>query len=204
MSTPNQLDHIFKNSKKPIEYVESYLQYLQEVMNKTDKKQIAQFIEFMLVAREEGKQIFFIGNGGSAATSSHFANDLVAGMRIQQKPFKAVSLCDNNALMTALGNDEGYDQIFSKQLSVLMNEGDFVVAISASGNSPNLVEAVRFAKTKNGKVFGLLGFDGGKLKDMCDGVVHVVSNKGEYGPVEDMHMILDHLVTTYLYRYVRM
>ena len=100
--------------------------------------------------------------------------------------------------MTAIGNDEGYDQIFQKQLEVLFNDGDILVAISASGNSPNIMKAIEYVKSKNGYVVGLTGFDGGKLKQASDLSIHLDTPKGEYGPVEDFHMIVDHLVGTYL------
>lgn len=201
----NQVDRIFSQTTNKEEFVAGYTQYLSQLLLSLNTKQVAGFIDALLRARELGKTIFFIGNGGSAATSSHFANDLLAGMRLkkEEKAFKAVALTDNNALLTALGNDEGYDFIFSKQLEVLMEPGDLVVAISASGNSPNLIRALELARLRGNPSVGLVGFDGGKMKSICDHIVHVETAKGEYGPVEDVHMVLDHLVTGYIYRAVR-
>lgn len=201
----NQVDQIFEKSQSKEDFVAGYTQYLAKLLVNLDADQIARFIDELMLARNTGKNIFFIGNGGSAATASHFANDLLAGMRLRKedKPFKAIALTDNNALMTALGNDEGYDQIFAKQLEVLMEPGDLVVAISASGNSPNLIKAIELANSRGNTVVGLVGFDGGKMKQICSAIVHVQTAKGEYGPVEDIHMVLDHLVTGYLYRAVR-
>src|SRR6185369_2467294 len=110
-----------------------------------DSGAIAKFIEILLQARERHARIYFIGNGGSAATASHFANDIAIGTRSWAKPFRAISLTDNVAILTAIGNDYGYTEIFVAQLKAVMEPNDVVVAISASGNSPNIIEAVRYA-----------------------------------------------------------
>ena len=129
----------------------------------------------------------------------HFANDLSIGTRTgDNRPFRAISLTDNVAVMTALANDEGYDAMFIDQLKVHFSEGDSLVAISASGNSPNVIVAVEYVKSRGGTVVGLTGFDGGKLRQLSDISLHVATDKGEYGPVEDMHMIFDHLIGSYL------
>ncbi len=201
----NQVDQIFEKTQTKEDFVAGYTQYLAKLLLSLNPQQITAFIDELMLARNNGKNVFFLGNGGSAATASHFANDLLAGMRLRKedKPFKAIALTDNNALITALANDEGYDQIFSKQLDVLMEPGDLVVAISASGNSPNLIKAIELARSRGNTVVGLVGFDGGKMKQICNSIIHVETAKGEYGPVEDIHMVLDHLVTGYLYRAVR-
>lgn len=201
----NQVDQIFEKTQTKEDFVAGYAQYLAKLLLNLNVGQITGFIDEMMLARNTGKNIFFIGNGGSAATASHFANDLLAGMRLRKEdvPFKAIALTDNNALMTALANDEGYDQMFAKQLEVLMEPGDLLVAISASGNSPNLIKAIELARSRGNTVVGLVGFDGGKMKQICNSVVHIETAKGEYGPVEDLHMVLDHMVTAYLYRAVR-
>ncbi|MCR9206493.1 MAG: SIS domain-containing protein [Halobacteriovoraceae bacterium] len=193
----NHLEETFKNSKNKTDYVRSYFNYLSVLMDKMDPEQIAQFIEMVEYCRQKGNTIYFIGNGGSAATASHFANDLQIGARCNP-PIKAVALTDNNAIITAIGNDFGYENIFTKQMEKLMKPEDVLVAISASGNSPNIVNAVKMAKDMGAKVIGLSGFDGGYLRELADVKVHVPSNKGEYGPVEDLHMIIDHLIGTYL------
>ena len=119
------------------------------------------------------------------------------------KPFKAMSLTDNMAVITAVGNDDGYEHIFTKQLQNFAKPKDVLVAISASGNSPNIIHAVEFAKSRDLKVIGLTGFDGGKLREMSDIRIHVETRKGEYGPVEDVHMFVDHLIGTYFNRVVK-
>jgi D-sedoheptulose 7-phosphate isomerase len=149
-------------------------------------------------ARDHGRNVFFIGNGGSASTAGHFANDLSMGTRSWTKPLRATSLCDNVSIITALGNDFSYAEIFVRQLQIHMRRGDVVVAISASGNSPNVVRAIEFANSNQGISVGITGFDGGQLAKLARIVVHVPTNAGEYGPAEDVHLILDHLVTAFL------
>ena len=107
---------------------------------------IEKFTKVLLESRERASSVFFIGNGGSAATASHFANDIAIGTRTDEKPFRAISLCDNQAVITAIANDDGYEEIFSQQLQVLLKKQDVVIAISASGNSPNLIRAIETAK----------------------------------------------------------
>lgn len=194
----NKLTELFQGRPAPAEYARRYLQYAQELLGSVDHAQVAAFIDALLETRARGKRIYFIGNGGSAATASHFANDLAIGTRSWTCPFRVMSLTDNVALLSALANDYGYDGIFAAQLRVLMEAGDLVVAISVSGNSPNILTAVEWAKANGAGTIGLTGFDGGKLRQMVDIVVHVPTRTGEYGPVEDVHMIFDHLVATYL------
>ncbi len=194
----NMVQYIFEESSSPKEYAKGYINYLTELMNKLDYDKIGEFINLILAARENGKRIFIIGNGGSASTASHFANDLSAGTRSWKKPFKAVSLTDNNAILTAIGNDCGYDEIFVQQLNVQLEEKDILIAISASGNSPNIIKAIEYANNLGAFTVGLSGFDGGELRKTCFLSLHVPSNKGEYGPVEDIHMIFDHLLYGYL------
>lgn len=195
----NQLEKIFKQCKGKIDYFKVYSVYLNDLLMKLDRNAVADVIDCFLDARKNGKKIFFAGNGGSAATASHFAQDLgEVGRKAGKKGFKTLSLADNISLISAIGNDYGYGEIFTIQMTELFCEGDVLVAISASGNSPNVVNAVELAKKMGGKTVGLVGFDGGQLKNLCDYVIHVKSQKGEYGPVEDIHMILDHMITSYL------
>jgi D-sedoheptulose 7-phosphate isomerase len=196
----NNLDRIFTNN--PVVFAKSYLDYLNEVLRRIDCESIGRFIQVLLDARERGVHIYFIGNGGSAATASHFANDLGIGTNSYEKPFRAVSLTDNQAIITAIGNDFGYDQIFIRQLRVLGNSGDVVVGISASGNSPNLIGAFEYAKSVGMTTIAITAFDGGKMKQIADDGIHIPTGEKEYGPAEDSHMILDHLIGAYLVRYI--
>jgi D-sedoheptulose 7-phosphate isomerase len=180
-------------------YFQSYFSYLNEVLTAIDSASISSVVDCFLAARENNRTIFFAGNGGSASTASHFAQDLGEVGRKANKPgFRTLSLTDNISLLSAIGNDYGFDKIFSVQLSEMFIPGDVLVAISASGNSPNVVNAVEFAKEAGGRTVGLVGFDGGKMKHICDHVIHVETDIGAYGPAEDAHMVMDHLITSYM------
>ena len=195
----NHLKQIFEEGMNETDYFTGYFNYLNDLQMKLNVADINDVINCFINARENGKTIYFAGNGGSAATASHFAQDLgEVGRKANVKSFRTVSLADSVPLLTAIGNDYGYENIFSIQLSELFSKGDVLVVISASGNSPNVIAAVKQAKKMGGDIIGLVGFDGGKLLEMCDYVIHVKTNKGEYGPVEDIHMILDHMITSFL------
>lgn len=185
------------------QFSQSYKHDLIQTINGVSDKEISELIDVFLEARNKGSSIYFIGNGGSASTASHFVNDLSIGTKSFDKPFRAFSLCDNQAVITAIANDYGYEHIFSKQLSALLEDDDVVVAISASGNSSNLIEAFNIAKKKKSTTVGISAFDGGKLKEISDLSIHVPTEKGAYGLAEDVHMMLDHLVTSYLMKNIR-
>jgi D-sedoheptulose 7-phosphate isomerase len=197
----NNIDNFF--SENIVNFSKSYFDYLKEIFDKVDLLEIKAFVEELLKAREQGATIFFMGNGGSAATASHFANDLAFGTNDYEKPFKVMSITDNTAVLTALGNDYGYDEIFVRQLKVHAQRGDILVGVSASGNSQNLINSFEYAYTAGIKTVALTGFDGGKIREMADYNIHIPTDKKEYGPAEDLHMILDHLIGSYLMRLVK-
>jgi D-sedoheptulose 7-phosphate isomerase len=162
---------------------------------------VERIVPILLRARAEDRTIFFFGNGGSASTASHFVTDIakVAGGtqgRGPGKRFRCVSLNDNVPGLTAWGNDVGYAEVFSGPLKALAEKGDVAVAISGSGNSPNVLEAVRTARTMGLTTIGLTGIGGGKLKDMVDVALVVPSNSMQH--TEDTHLITLHLLTAYL------
>ncbi len=194
----NQVEKIYSENSDPKNFSIGYMNYLKELLSQIDPLAIAGFIETLIEARNRGAQIFFIGNGGSAATASHFANDLAIGTKTLDKPFRVTSLTDNLATITAIANDSGYEEIFLQQLKVLFRPGDVVVGISASGNSPNILKAIEYTNQEGGFTVGLTGFEGGKLRKIVKLNIHVPTQKGEYGPVEDVHMMLDHLTSAYL------
>jgi D-sedoheptulose 7-phosphate isomerase len=196
----NNIDRFFTSN--PSAFAEAYIKYLQSVLSGIDVSEIERFIEILLDARKREATVFFVGNGGSAATASHFANDLALGTNEYKKPFRAISLTDNVPVITALGNDFGYDEIFVRQLRILGRPGDVLVGISASGNSPNLIEAFDYANLSGIKTVAITAFDGGKIRVMAADGIHVPTEPKEYGPAEDAHMVLDHLVGAYLMRYV--
>jgi D-sedoheptulose 7-phosphate isomerase len=197
----NNLEKIFTLDIE--QYSKSYFNYLKEIFDHIDLSKIKDFIEIILDARERDATIFFMGNGGSAATASHFANDLAFGTNEYKKPFRVMSITDNVAVLTAIGNDYGYKDIFVRQLKIYGKEGDVLVGISASGNSPNLLLAFKYASVAKIKTVALTAFDGGKMKVAADLGVHVPTEMKEYGPAEDVHMILDHLVGNYLMQLVK-
>ena len=186
----------YKYLKTPEEHIHSYLSYLCTILTKLDQKVIAQVIKLFFQAREEGRTIFFIGNKGSAATASHFAKDLL--IRKKSKIFRIISLTGNSTVMTAITNDFGFENVFVKQLESLYRRGDILVAISASGDSLNVLKAIDYVKQLRGITIGLTGFDGGELQKKTDYCIHVPTNKGEYGPVEDIHLIITHIIANYL------
>lgn len=196
----NNLDKIFSDCSNVVEYSKSYFEYLSQVLQRIDMKSISCFVDELNSARKRKAKIYFIGNGGSAATASHFANDLAIGTRSFENPYQVISLCDNVSIITAIGNDYSYENIFYLQLKALLQPKDMVVAISASGNSPNLIKAINYANELGAVTVGLTAFDGGELKKVAQHSVHVPTEKGEYGPAEDAHMVIDHLLNTYLVR----
>jgi D-sedoheptulose 7-phosphate isomerase len=142
-----------------------------------------------------GQNIFICGNGGSASTSEHFEIDLsfVRNFGLDQKGLPIVSaLTANSSVVFAISNDLSFQNVFSSQLARRAREGDLLIAISCSGKSPNLIDAVRFAKRSGIASFGILGFDGGVLKEECDYSVHIKSKNYEYGIVEDVHLSICH------------
>ena len=194
----NKIEQLFGRSPDTDGFARGYLDYLTGVIAELEVPSITQFIDALMEARNRGARIFFLGNGGSAATASHFANDVAIGSLSWERPFRAISLTDNVAILTAVGNDYGYEEIFVRQLQTQMTPGDVVVAISASGNSPNVVRAVEYANNNGALTVALTGFDGGALKQIASIVIHAPTNRGEYGPTEDIHMIIDHLVGAFL------
>ena len=147
-------------------------------------------------AMNSGKHIWIAGNGGSAATASHFATDLSRCTNSNGAPVKGISLCDNSGLITAIGNDFGFDFIFSRQLSKIAISGDLLVVLTASGNSRNLLVAMEWARDNGVKVLALTGFSGGKVKDLADISIHVPTETGDYGVAEDAHSILCHFLSS--------
>jgi len=196
----NNIDRIVAEANSVKEYAMAYFNYLSRLLDDIDTEAITDFVGELEAARKQHNTIFIVGNGGSAATASHMANDfgIGAGNSKDEVPLRALSLTDNVAGMTAIANDFGYDELFVYQLRAHYRPGDRLVAISASGNSPNVIAAAEWIKQHKGTVIGLVGFDGGKLKEYCDILIHIRTPKGEYGPVEDVHMILDHLIYTWL------
>jgi D-sedoheptulose 7-phosphate isomerase len=196
----NNIDQLFLDSKNIKDFSVLYLGYLGKILSQIDTLEIERFVSVLLEARKNDKTIFFIGNGGSASTASHFSNDLSIGVKANGIPFRSISLCDNSSILTALSNDFGYDEVYVRQLKVQARSGDVLVGISASGNSSNIVNAFKYAKEHNIISFAITAFDGGAMKLIADDGIHIKTDLKEYGPAEDAHLILDHLTTSYLTR----
>jgi D-sedoheptulose 7-phosphate isomerase len=156
-------------------------------------------IETLFEAFEEERTIFLVGNGGSASAASHFGQDLAKGtlssMRAKRR-FRVIPLTDNVGFITALANDEGYESIFEQQLRGLARRGDLLVAISGSGNSPNVLRAVEYGRSIGMKTIGVTGFDGGKLRALADVSVHVPIE--DMGMTEALHGVVFHLAMAQL------
>ncbi|MBX9768280.1 MAG: SIS domain-containing protein, partial [Bdellovibrionales bacterium] len=149
-----------------------------------------------------GKTVFIFGNGGSAGTSQHMVNDLVKGSVAPGKVrLKVIGLADNMSVLTAYANDCGYDSVFVEPLKTLMTPGDVCIAISASGNSPNVVKAVEWAVANGGTVISLVGFTGGKLKELSQVSIHFKSHN--YGVVEDAQLMFSHLSSQYMLHWIK-
>jgi D-sedoheptulose 7-phosphate isomerase len=175
-------------------YIQTYLDDLKKVIDSLPHDVISAVYEKLDECQRAEKTLFVFGNGGSAATSSHMVCDMGKNTRGTNKPrLKVVGLSDNMAIFSAYANDEGYDRVFAEQILTLGQPGDYVLAISGSGNSPNVLEGVKVAKEKGMFTIGWTGFDGGKLKDLVDLALVVPVHDMEQ--VEDLHMILDHLTT---------
>jgi len=178
-------------------YVQEYISGLEETLHQLPEELILKVVEVLHNARLEERQIFVMGNGGSASTASHMVCDLAKNTRFSPLPnFRVIGLSDNMAIFSALANDEGYENVFAQQLASFVRSGDIVIAISASGNSPNVVKAVELAIERGAHTIGMTGFDGGRVGKLVEWHVHVPSPCIEH--VEDAHLILEHLICKYL------
>lgn len=180
-----------------IAFAQRYIRNLCEVLQNLPFERLAAAIEILEQAGSERRHIFLAGNGGSAATSSHMANDLMKGVaKDGGRGMRAIALSDSMPLITAIANDDGYAEVFSGQLSELGEAGDVLIVFSASGKSPNIIRVVSEARQMGIKTIAFLGMGGGHVATMADVAVIVPSNG--YSTVEDTHMVFDHLITDYL------
>tara|TARA_B100000315_G_C14526089_1_gene563890 strand:+ start:773 stop:1384 length:612 start_codon:yes stop_codon:yes gene_type:complete len=193
----NDIENIFSGSSNVKDFASGYFSYLNEILNGIDLNSLEILVKTFEEARDNSNTIFVVGNGGSAATATTMANDIgfdILKKTGTDKPFKVLALTDNNSVITAIANDVGYNNIFFNQLKIHYQKGDKLLVISASGNSENVVRAAEWVKDQGGSVIGMLGFTGGKLESICDSFIHVKANAGEYGPVEDAHLIMNHIL----------
>lgn len=176
-----------------MEYIYDYIADLHRTLDRLPCEMIDELVSILHEARQSQRQVFIMGNGGSAATASHFVADLAKNTRVEGWPsFRVIGLTDNMAMLSAYANDEGYENVFAQQLANLVRPGDVVVAISASGNSPNVLRAIDLANHTRARTIGMTGFDGGKLGSLVETHIHVPSRIIEQ--VEDVHLMIEHLV----------
>ncbi len=175
--------------------IRHYLDKMKELIGSIDEGAVQVLVDHLEKAYQDGKMVFVIGNGGSAANASHFAQDLAKGVFLNQpagKRLKALSLTDNTAYITAVSNDDGFERVFDTQLSTFGSPGDYLIAISGSGNSKNILSAVEVARSKNIYVIGITGYDGGELRKNADFSIHISLN--EMCSVESIHSVIFHAI----------
>ena len=176
-----------------LEKLNEYWRLVREFMDQFDPAVLDPAVELIRSTYKADRQIFTIGNGGSAALAVHFVADFGKNVTKPGEKFpRVLSLCTNTSTLTALGNDCGYEETFAFQLRNFMNPDDLVIAISSSGNSPNIIRGVKYARENGAKVIGMSGFDGGQLKQLADISLHAGVNI--YEVVEDIHSIFCHAI----------
>ena len=186
------------------EIIVSHLNRTIESIKSLDEKKLTFFVGKIMETIEKKNTVFFAGNGGSASTASHFVNDLLTAYTYEQKaerPFthkkaKVQSLTESTGIVTGLSNDFNFNDIFVNQLRTISDSGDMLVVISASGNSQNLLNAVNYANENGIFTVAIVGFDGGKVSKTAQLVIHAKTIDGDYGPAEDVHLVINHAVAS--------
>ncbi len=183
-------------------FASNYFRKIQLLLDAVDTTAIDQAIVVLEKAWRGAQMVYVIGNGGSASTASHYACDLNKNTVHPDYPrLKVMSLCDNVALFSAIANDYGYEHVFTEQLKHFFHPGDVLIGISASGNSSNVVNAFEYARNVGGHTIGVTGFSGGKIREIAECAIYIPSH--EYGPVEDVQLMINHLITEYFKNLVR-
>jgi D-sedoheptulose 7-phosphate isomerase len=181
------------------DHVTDYLDRLSESLATIPRQAIQELGEMLYRAYHMGASVFIVGNGGSASTASHMAADLAKNtIGPHMTRFRVMSLNDNMSLLTALANDDGYENVFREQLVNLIKPSDILIAISASGNSPNVLKAIQYANSRHAQTVGLLGFSGGQALELVNHPI-VVSSE-DYGVIEDAHLVLNHILVEHFQR----
>ena len=181
-----------------IDFLENYRKKLKDILSNIELDSIQLIISALEKTVKNNSKVYVLGNGGSSATASHMANDLGVGLRRRGIiNINITSLGDNSSVTSAIANDIGFENIFYMQLKDILMPDDLIIAISCSGNSSNIIKVVDYAHKVGSTVIGITGFDGGELKKKSDINFHVDVQNEEYGLVEDIHMILDHMIYSY-------
>ena len=178
------------------EYLNCYLKNLVTAIEHFESEEFLMMVGILKKARQARKNVFIIGNGGSASSASHIANDWVKNTRQKGKPDLKVLPINDIALFSAYANDEGYESVYSEQIRSFGEEDDILIAISASGNSPNILKAIQAAKEMGIRTIGWTGKTGGKMRNEVDLCLGITSD--DFGQIEDMHLIFGHIVTVAL------
>ncbi|GAC1484475.1 MAG: SIS domain-containing protein [Candidatus Dormibacteria bacterium] len=179
------------------ESIRSYLERVRKILLEMNVSELEALLTSIQAAWDDDRTVFIIGNGGSAATASHMATDLSKQTEAHgRKPLRALSLSDNMALITALANDTDYSRIYSEQLRIHGRPGDLLIAISCSGESPNILAAIDEARANGIQVLGLGGGTESRMQQLADVFVSVPSE--DYGHIESIHLVIDHCITTLL------
>jgi len=183
--------------KDIISFSKNYFSRINKIISNINLKEIKKIEDEFIDLYKKNSTLYVFGNGGGAATAMTMANDL--GFDIQKKTklkktFKIISLNDNSSVITAIANDVGYEEVFLNQLKIHFKKNDKILIFSASGNSENLLRAAKWVRKKGGNVISILGFDGGRLKKLSNCCLHIKTEKGEYGPVEDLQLMINHIL----------
>ena len=185
-----------------IKDITEYCDTLKTTFEATQNEDINQVLNILLQAYEQRQQVFVMGNGGSAATASHLACDFNEGISEgKTKRFRVIALTDNIPSITAIANDMGYEMIFVQQLSSLMEPGDYVIGISGSGNSENVIRAIDYGNEHGAITVGFTGYSGGRLKESAQHNIHI--NIDDMQVAEDLHMVLNHIMMRVLKKHVK-
>ncbi len=182
------------------DFYKKYADSIHKILQAMSVAEVESLLNDMLAARDEKRNIFVFGNGGSASSASHMANDF-SKQRFEDEKylFRIMSLNDNVSCLTATANDFGYEYIFVNQLKTALRPGDLVVGISSSGNSPNITRAIEYANEKGAVTYGVVGFNGGTLKNCAQKCIYIPTKVGQYGYMEDVTLIINHMLSIYIY-----
>ncbi len=195
----HHMAELFHKSVDFTEYGIGYFERLAHFFSIIDLEVMGRIADALDKARTDGAAIYFIANGGSSAIASHWVNDLLVGAQLGDRPgFRAYCPTDNSSSVTAIGNDSCFENIFAAQLRVHLQPGDVVYAMSVSGNSENIVRGLQAAIDKGATTIGVSGMTGGRMLGLCDIPLHIPATADEYGPIEDMFSIVEHLIAGYL------
>lgn len=183
-------------------FIEQYTERLGKTLARAEWDGVSHLAKTLLECQRAGRQVFMCGNGGSAANAVHLANDFLCVVdHANGTGLRAVALSANASVLTSLANDVGYEEVFSRQLSVLANKGDVLVAFSGSGNSPNILKCLETARTMGVTSFALLGFDGGRARTLADHALHFAVDDMQVA--EDIQLVVGHMIMQWLAASIR-